>query len=194
MNVSLFLIVLWAVNVAALPTNTTKTTSSRAPNDGGPNLLCVPTRWTDIASFFIGNYFAHAATVKFHPGESSLSANFALLFALLLPTSGLVRGLNGVLRHARFRKTGFCRATFRRSDQTAAAAGALCMVVRTKSWRPQTRDEIFDVILREKYSIGNMAPDRENAHPGFFEVKLELVSPYCYSIKLTKRAAAKSSK
>jgi hypothetical protein len=153
-NVSLFLIVLWAVNVAALPTNTTKTASSRAPNDGGPNLLCVPTRWTDIASFFIGNYFAHAATVKLHPGESALSAILALISALLLPTSGIIRGLNGVLRNASFRKRGFCRAISRGSDyQTAAAAGALCMVVRTKFWRPQTGDEILDVILRGKCSM-----------------------------------------
>ncbi|KAM0302176.1 hypothetical protein ACHAO8_011611 [Botrytis cinerea] len=169
-NVSLFLIVLSAVNAVALPTNNTKTASFRNPNNNDPNPICVPTRWTDIATFFIGNYFAHAATVKLHPGESALPAILAFVSALLLPTSGLIRGLNGVLRHASFRKRGFGKAFSRGSDyQTAVAAGALCMVVRTKFWRPQTGDEISDVILRGKCSP---PPDRKNADNNFLEMEL----------------------
>jgi len=29
-----------------------------------PKLLSTPTQWTDIATFFLANYVAHAATVK----------------------------------------------------------------------------------------------------------------------------------
>lgn len=34
---------------------------------GDPRILCTPTRTTDVASFFLGNYVAHAATVKALP-------------------------------------------------------------------------------------------------------------------------------
>jgi hypothetical protein len=183
MNVSLFLIVLWAVKVVALPTNITNTTSSGALNNDGLN--CVPASWTDIASFFVGNYFAHAATVKLYPGESTLPTLLALVCSLLFPASGLLRGLNGIVRHARFRKKN------PKSDyQTAAAAGALCMVVRTKSWRPCAGDKILDVILRGKCKDGKKLKKINH----YFTVEPELVSPYCYSTKLTngqqRRAAS----
>jgi hypothetical protein len=52
--------------------NETATVPTNDSNHGDPNLLCRPSRWTDIATFFLGNYIAHAATIMTIPGESAL--------------------------------------------------------------------------------------------------------------------------
>src|SRR5579871_3090862 len=62
-------------------------------NHDDPNLICRPTKWSDIAIFFIGNYVAHAATVKTLPGESPLGVILNIAFALLFPTSGVTRSV-----------------------------------------------------------------------------------------------------
>ena len=52
---------------------------------------------------------------------------------LLLPTSGLVRGLSAV----------FHCAILSNSDlETASKAGALCIIVRSRDWKPMHRDRI----------------------------------------------------
>lgn len=50
------------------------------------------------------------------------------VMALIYPYSGLMRGIEAITR----------RAAWRKGDelQRAAAAGALCVVVRDKTWRP----------------------------------------------------------
>lgn len=58
-------------------------------NHGDPNLLCTPSAWTDIITFYVGNYLAHAATVISLPGEPTFSTVKVALSALLFPTSGL---------------------------------------------------------------------------------------------------------
>lgn len=148
-------ITLLVYKALALPAPTITSPSSNATNHGDPNISCTPTSWTDVAYFFIGNYVAHAATVKSYPGEGGKSMILAILGALLLPTSGLVRGLNGILRHAKFRgvkgfKGGF-KSLFATPDyQTAAAAGALIMLVRSSKWEPRSGDVIAGVIPRNR--------------------------------------------
>src|SRR2546429_9111725 len=66
--------------------NITITAPDGTSNHGDPRLLCTPTRWSDIMIFFLGNYVAHAATVKPLPGEPTLHLLFNQLFALLFPT------------------------------------------------------------------------------------------------------------
>lgn len=39
-------------------------------NHGNPKLICLPTKWTDVIVFFLGNYVAHAATIRLEPGMS----------------------------------------------------------------------------------------------------------------------------
>lgn len=87
--------------------------------------------------FFLANSVAHAATVKSVPGELALSSCLALVFALLLPASSIRRGLSAIYRSAVLANTPL---------KTAATAKALCMVVRTIDWRPQTGDvvEVLD--------------------------------------------------
>ncbi|KAJ7160446.1 hypothetical protein C8R46DRAFT_369650 [Mycena filopes] len=97
----------------------------------GDRTLCTPMPIQDILSFFLANYIAHAVTVKSYPGESRRATLQSFLAALVMPASGLVRGLDAIARHAIFTKGKLDRA---------AQAGALCMVVRNKDWRPQRTD------------------------------------------------------
>jgi hypothetical protein len=102
-------------------------------------VLTAVSRRTDILSFFLGNYAAHAATVISYPGESIASTIGAIVFALVFPTPGIVRGLNAIVRHAAFVSDPL---------EQAARAGALCMVVRTKDWKPMDGERIKDAIWR----------------------------------------------
>jgi hypothetical protein len=97
-------------------------------NHGNPNLICTPVSWSDLFIFFGTNYFAHAFTVKQLPGEELGQYIFAVLAAVFYPYCGLPRGIESFIRRAIF---------FRSSElQTACRAGALCLVVRSKSWTP----------------------------------------------------------
>jgi len=95
------------------------------------HLICTPARWTDIAVFFLGNYVAHAATVKTLPGEATLSIFLAMIFALLFPVSGMARGVAAIRQHAMTRSHPLDRAL---------RAGALCMVVRIDKSKTQNED------------------------------------------------------
>jgi hypothetical protein len=153
----------------------------------GDNLICSPTKWYNIVVFFLGNYFAHAATVKSYPGERTFSLLVATVGALLIPTSGLIRGINSIARNAKFKRKNFWRAAWRHTDyQTAAAAGALCMVVRKKSWKPSPGDKLLNVLLRDEVKQLQYSPSEERKRrlwkrmglPLFFEVESELVSTF----------------
>ncbi|KAF2397674.1 hypothetical protein EJ06DRAFT_132453 [Trichodelitschia bisporula] len=98
------------------------------------NYFCVlPASWFSVMVFYLGNYAAHAATLITYPGEPPIYIVAAVVYALFFPTTGIVRGLNAVFRHARF---PWGEQTDMRS---AARAGALCMVVRTPLWRDEQK-------------------------------------------------------
>jgi hypothetical protein len=67
---------------------------------GRPNILCFPTQWTTVLAFIIPNYVTHAFTIWKRPGEKTSEYLFACFLALLLPVSGLGRGLDAMYRHA----------------------------------------------------------------------------------------------
>ena len=71
-------------------------------NHGDAHLLCAPSKWTSVAAFFFANFFSHAATVKSVPGESVITAFSALLFSLIFPASGVLRGLVAIHQRAVF--------------------------------------------------------------------------------------------
>jgi hypothetical protein len=150
----------------------------------GDGLLCTTTKWYNVVVFFLGNYLAHAATVKSYPGERTWSLVIATLGALLIPTTGLIRGINSIARNAKFKRKCFWRAIWRDVDyQTAAAAGAFCMVVRKKSWKPYPGDKLLNVMLRDeveelqysKWGKRKRAILKSQEIPQFFEVKPVLV-------------------
>ena len=74
--------------------NITLAVPAGTSNHGDPHLLCTPSKWTNIAAFFLANFFSHAATVKSLPGEPAMPAFFALLLSLIFPTSGVIRTTN----------------------------------------------------------------------------------------------------
>ena len=114
--------------------NITVTVPKGTQSYGSPNLLCTPTRWTDVAIFFLANYVAHAATIKSLPGESTLATLLVHVAALIFPLAGILRGVRAIRQCAIL------------SDdtplKTAAKAEALCVVIRTQEWLPQSGDVV----------------------------------------------------
>jgi len=126
--VSFALLLLSCSMIHADVVNTTVSLPQGTSDYGEPNLLCLPTGWTDVAVFFLGNYFAHAVTVINTPGASFLDTIFAGVTALFMPVSGVNRGLNALFSLAKFAPTDV---------QQAARAGALCEVTALDGDRDQ---------------------------------------------------------
>ncbi|KDR76182.1 hypothetical protein GALMADRAFT_247403 [Galerina marginata CBS 339.88] len=119
---------------SALATTPTANTSlpEGATDHGDPKLICTSASWFTVASFILANYVAHAATTHTFPGERLQHQLTAILTSMLYPGAGVVRGLTGIAR-------GILALCGRTELQEAAAAGALCMVVRTEDWTPFPR-------------------------------------------------------
>ena len=141
------LLFLSLISMAAAATAPTQNITIEVPvgttNHGNLHLLCLPTKAQDILVFFAANYFAHAATVKVYPGEATLEVVITVINAVLFPTSGIVRGLHSMMRHAVF---------VRDSLQRAARAGALCMVVRAEDWEPEDGAVMSDIRIANGFS------------------------------------------
>ncbi|KAA6412614.1 MAG: hypothetical protein FRX48_03606 [Lasallia pustulata] len=132
-----FLSLISIATAANAPTqNITIEVPAGTTNHGNLHLLCLPTKPQDILVFFAANYCAHAATVKVYPGEAAVEVAITVINAILFPTSGIVRGLHSMMRHAVF---------VRDSLQRAARAGALCMVVRAEDWEPEDGAVMSDI-------------------------------------------------
>jgi hypothetical protein len=119
--------------------NITVPLPSGTSNHGVPGLLCTPTRWTDIVTFYLANYVAHTLTTRSLPGERPSSFAMAVMVALFFPAAGAFRGILGI----------WSLAIFRNSDlEKAARAGALCMLIRTSKWKAQNHNKLYNTILR----------------------------------------------
>ncbi|KAF2478289.1 uncharacterized protein BDR25DRAFT_276181, partial [Lindgomyces ingoldianus] len=116
-----------------------------------PGLLCTPTKWSDLASFYLFNYIAHAATVLTRPGERSFDFVATVLGCLLFPALGLYRGIEAILSGSVFAKDDLTKA---------ARSGALCMLVRSPGWTPSGGEIVGHVIMR-KCEVGD-----HDGHPG----------------------------
>ncbi|KAF9029408.1 hypothetical protein BDZ89DRAFT_1038492 [Hymenopellis radicata] len=127
---------LFISNVASIPLLAAESSSNitlpdNVTNHGEPNLLCTPSTGYTVFSFILANYVMHAATTQTFPGESPFHQLLSFVTALLFPATGVSRGVNTIAR-------GILVTVNRKHGdlQKAAAAGALCMVVRTENWRP----------------------------------------------------------
>ena len=98
-----------------------------------PQILCTPSKWTDVVVFLLANYVAHAVTLKSLPGESTVSVLRNVVCSLLFPISGVRRGVTAIYQRAILAKTPL---------EAAAKAGALCMVTRTLEWKPEHGDVV----------------------------------------------------
>ena len=111
--------------------NISVTVPEGTQSHGSPDLLCTPTRWMDVVLFFLANHVAHAVTTKSLPGEPALSTLRAQVAALMFPLAGIMRGIRAISQRAILSATPL---------ETAAKAGALCIVIRTSEWLPQRGD------------------------------------------------------
>lgn len=107
--------------------NITVTVPEGTSHHGDSRLLCTPASWKEVLLFYAANYAAHALTIKARPGERFLETCLVALMALVYPYSGVMRGLEAIVRHSAlcFREHGL---------QRAVRAGALCVVVRSDEW------------------------------------------------------------
>ena len=124
-------------------------------NHGEPNLFCIPATWNDIATYLLLNYVAHGATVVSYPGEATLDLLLAVLTAIYFPTYGVIRAFNFIVRHPLL--------TSRDDLKVAARSGALCMLVRSSSWKPQKGDKIKNALIEDPgneppLQVGNTSP------------------------------------
>lgn len=104
-----------------------------AAHSGDPKVHCEPTNWYDICWFIFANYILHALSVRSLPGENSYSALVIKIGCLLIPFTGLRRGLCLITR---------ANAAADNDLQAAARASALCMVIRKPDWRPCVGDVV----------------------------------------------------
>ncbi|MCJ1269437.1 hypothetical protein MMC22_009329 [Lobaria immixta] len=113
-------------------------------NNNDPKVHCDRTRWYDICWFFFANYILHALSVRSLPGENFYLATVFKLCCLLVPYTGLRRGLCLISRAGNLAGNDL---------QAAARANALCMVIRKPDWRPRIGDEVSGCQL-EVHSLG----------------------------------------
>lgn len=101
--------------------------------------ICTSTSWTDVVSFFVGNYLSHVATIVKSPGEPLYITGLNMFFVLLFPCFGAGRGLATIYQRASFVNDPL---------QQALKAQALVMVIREPSkWSPHVGDSLHSLSL-----------------------------------------------
>jgi hypothetical protein len=169
--------------VIAVPLRNITISAPEGTSDhGDPALLCTPAKWSDVITFILANYVAHAGTVNPYPGEHSASVFVAMILAIIFPSSGIARGLTSVLRFTnvwvylhrnklqtdkllqasisedseavedveapeRRRKRVANYGKIAKDLQLAAQSGALCMVVRSRHWKPRDGDGVSEIVF-----------------------------------------------
>src|SRR5271169_4416932 len=127
------LVGVFVIATTAAPTNITISVAAGTSNHGNPNLLCTQLSWTAIVVFFLGNYVAHAATVRRVLGQSNISAIGSRITAAFLPAVGLQRGIVLIQTFAIFGDSEL---------EVATRAGVLCMLARDANWQPKDGDVV----------------------------------------------------
>lgn len=106
-------------------------------------VVCVPSQWRDIVTFFFANYLAHAATVPAQPGTKVMESFLQSILALLLPFAGLGRSVAKIVNHLHQDKDDVQRAILQ---------GAVVVVARSKDWEPpSTHEELVYVDLPKNF-------------------------------------------
>jgi hypothetical protein len=92
--------------------------------------------------------------------------------AILLPTSGIIRGLTAIMHAGFFGESILAimrRGSFGNNPplDIAARSGALCTVIRTKDWKllPRTSDLTKGVRIRQKIHLGRIFSKRPSRGP-----------------------------
>jgi hypothetical protein len=169
--ITIHILSLLVTTIVAAPTepkteNITITLPEGTTQHGNPEILCTPADGSDILYFFFVNYATHALTTVVLPGEGWESYLTNALASLLFPSFGAYRGLRAIFvgystvrkwfKRERYevdvdidetKKDSKQRASQARDLQKARRAGALCMVVRNRDWRPKDGDVIEENVL-----------------------------------------------
>lgn len=120
-----------AAFVEGRPASDSNNGTTVAANNVDSKVHCEPTNWYDICLFIFTNYILHALSVRSLPGENSYSSFVIRIACLLIPSTGLRRGLCLITR---------ANTASDNDLQAAARARALCMVIRKSDWRPCVGD------------------------------------------------------
>ena len=115
--------------MAILPTGNGTVT----PGPLQEQVVCGQTNWYDLVWFYFANYVLHALSVRSLPGENTLSSAAFKFCCLLIPYTGLRRGLCLIARASNLDGHRL---------QAAARANALCMVIRNEDWRPENGEVV----------------------------------------------------
>jgi hypothetical protein len=87
-----------------------------------------------VLRFIATNFIAHAFTIKLSPGFDTTYTFMFSLMALVFPYFGLVTAVRNVEHLASFEESPL---------DSAAKAGALCTLVRTRKWKPRPGDKVW---------------------------------------------------
>jgi hypothetical protein len=167
---SVLFALLLASRVASAPVTSGTVTSGSVTisgpgvsDHGQPNLVCFPTKATDVLLFFLSNYVAHAATVKTAPGAQTLEVMVGMLISLFFPVLGMSRAFEVILGWSWKLSPKFPFLQFEADTlQTALKAGALVVAVRNQMWKPAATDGMLRDLRRpteDDYLLGDISHD-----------------------------------
>ncbi|KAL8700223.1 MAG: hypothetical protein Q9224_001061 [Gallowayella concinna] len=125
-----FILLAFACHGAAWPNpaSNNKTNGTLTTGTNGDEVWCESSQWYDVLWFFFANFLLHALSVRSLPGESYVSSTVFKFCCLLVPYTGVRRGLCLILRASNLAGNDL---------ESAARANALCMVIRAPEWRPR---------------------------------------------------------
>ena len=133
---------------------------THADNLPGNNIVCTPTNWYDIVWFYFANYIMHALSVRSLPGENLFTSIVFKLACLMIPYTGIRRGLCLISRASNI---------VRNDLQAAARANALCMIVRSDEWKPLNEEEVSGCRIE---TVGKALPDSSDCTQEFGVVEV----------------------
>lgn len=104
------------------------------PKFNSTNAQCVAGVGVRITKFFIFNYIGHAFTIKPGAGYKTIYVLTFAMAAIFLPYYGLLLACRGMET---------CAVNEENMLKRAGRGGALCVVARTKKWRPRPGDKAW---------------------------------------------------
>ncbi|KUL84656.1 hypothetical protein ZTR_06663 [Talaromyces verruculosus] len=123
--------------------------------------ICTQTSWTDVVSFFVGNYLSHVATIVKTPGEPIYITGLNMFLVLLFPCFGAGRGLVTIYQRASFYKDPL---------QQALRAQALVMA-QSRSARMNT-EEYYQAAISKDWMETNS--EKFKGYNGWFKMIVAL--------------------
>lgn len=141
LRLRMWLLLLLVSGATARPATILSSNGTAVSNPSDARVYCEKTGWQDICWFFFSNYILHALSVRSLPGENFFSSTVFKFCCLLVPYTGVRRGLCLISRASNLATDDL---------QAAARANALCFVVRRPDWRPIDGDKVIGSTLTER--------------------------------------------